>query len=183
MYRHKKITMGFFISKIIIQFYIITMLLTATAIAEPSAQQVLEYIEKQKLNGGLIVQLGLKDADELTTYAKRNLVVQCLEMDPQKVDQARKRIIARKKYGGVSLQRLYSAEKLPYSDNLIRILIVKNGYKLSKEEMLRVAQQPGEILEKLGEQVPDHMKKRERPPVPQPNQRQRPMPPPQRGPS
>ncbi len=35
---------------------------------------------------------------------------------------------------------------------------------LAKEEMLRVAQHPGDILEKLGEQVPEHMKRREQPP-------------------
>lgn len=33
--------------------------------------------------------------------------------------------------------------------------------KLAKDEMLRVAEQPAEILEKLGEQVPDYMRKRE----------------------
>jgi len=35
---------------------------------------------------------------------------------------------------------------------------------LAKDEMLRVAEHPGEILEKLGEQVPEHMKKHEPPP-------------------
>ena len=32
---------------------------------------------------------------------------------------------------------------------------------LAKDEMLRVAEHPGEILEKLGEQVPEYMRKRE----------------------
>jgi twitching motility protein PilT len=46
---------------------------------------------------------------------------------------------------------------------------------LSKEEMLRVAEQPVEILEKLGEKVPEHMRHRETPTPPQDGQ-QRPPP-------
>ena len=51
---------------------------------------------------------------------------------------------------------------------------------LAKDEMLRVAEHPAEILEKLGEQVPDHLKKHEAPPPqqqqgqPQPPQRPQP---------
>lgn len=43
---------------------------------------------------------------------------------------------------------------------------------LAKDEMMRVAENPGEILEKLGEQVPDHMRK----PPPTPQQHQQPHP-------
>ena len=41
------------------------------------------------------------------------------------------------------------------------LLALYRNHLLGKEEMLRVAEQPGEILEKLGENVPDHLKKKE----------------------
>ncbi len=39
------------------------------------------------------------------------------------------------------------------------LLALYRAGKLTKEEMMRVAEQPAEILEKIGEQVPDHLRK------------------------
>ncbi|MBT5607404.1 MAG: PQQ-binding-like beta-propeller repeat protein [Lentisphaerae bacterium] len=122
------------------------ILLAAMSLQALASQQVLEHIRRHRLSGGLIVQVGVDDPIALTSYARGNLIVQGLDMDPRKVDRGRKQILTEKRYGSVSLQRLYSPEELPYRSNLVRILIVKSGYGLTREEMLRVVTPGGQVF-------------------------------------
>jgi len=111
-----------------------------------ASQQVLEHIARHGLSGGLIVQVGVDDPAELASYARNNLIVQGLDMDAGKVDRGRQQIVSKAEYGAVSLQRLHSAEALPYRSHLARVLIVANAYELSREEMLRVVAPGGELF-------------------------------------
>lgn len=90
------------------------------------------------LHGGVVVHLGCGDG-RLTVHlqATPTTIVQGLEADPRQVEAARRRIIASGKYGKVSVER-FAGPRLPYSDNLVNLLVVERPGDVPREELLRV---------------------------------------------
>jgi outer membrane protein assembly factor BamB len=60
-----------------------------------------------------------------------------LEANPAKVDEARKYIHEQGVYGPVSIER-YTGSTLPYTDNLINLVVVQDAGKVPAEEIMRV---------------------------------------------
>lgn len=90
------------------------------------------------VQGGLIVHVGCGDGRR--TVALRindRYIVQGLERDPALVASARRYIASRGLYGKVSVRR-WSADKLPYCDNLVNLLVVEPDVHVARAELLRV---------------------------------------------
>ena len=95
--------------------------------------------------GGIIVHLGCGDGRLCTALgAGESYTVHGLESDPAKVGQARAYIKASGSYGQVSVEQ-FSASKLPYTDNLINLIVVRDAGKVTIDEMMRVLIPGGSI--------------------------------------
>ncbi len=103
--------------------------------ADQSAEEILEITGVQ---GGLIVHLGCGDG-RWTADLRRNerFIVHGLDRDPAKVAAARRHIRSLGIYGPVSVDRL-QGKNLPYTDNLVNLLVSKDVGMVPLEEILRV---------------------------------------------
>jgi len=87
---------------------------------------------------GLVVVLGGGGGELAAALGKRpDCLVQALDTDPKKVEAARQFIQSQGVYGRVSV-RVFDGRHLPYVDNLVNLLVVRDGFELPREEMLRV---------------------------------------------
>ncbi|MBC8868855.1 MAG: PQQ-binding-like beta-propeller repeat protein [Planctomycetes bacterium] len=109
------------------------------------AQRILNASD---VTGGLIVHLGCGDG-QLTAAlrASDSFVVQGLDADARNVEAARQHIQSRGLYGSVSV-RQWSAERLPYVDNLVSLVVRDTGCTIRDEEITRVLA-PGGVAIKL----------------------------------
>jgi SAM-dependent methyltransferase len=97
-----------------------------------------EILEATGVRGGLVVHLGCGDG-QLTAAlrAGESYLVQGLDADPAKLEQARRRIAALGLAGAVSFDRLPGSH-LPYVDNLVRLLVSEDLSGVPMEEVMRV---------------------------------------------
>ncbi len=99
--------------------------------------------------GGLVVRLGCADAQALVALrTSDNLIVHGLEVDPQTVEAVREQIDAIGCYGPVSVGH-FDGEHLPYTDNLVNVLIADAAGDVTEREILRVLAPNG--VAKIGE--------------------------------
>ena len=100
-----------------------------------SADQILKDCQ---VKGGLAVVVGLDNPALLTGLAReKNLVVQGLDADPDKVAKARDMIKKKGLYGRVSAS-LFDGENLPYVDNLINVVVGSRMLNVESEEVARI---------------------------------------------
>jgi outer membrane protein assembly factor BamB len=101
-------------------------------------QEARNILDATCVEGGLIVQVGCGDG-KLTAALRANdrYTVHGLEADPAKVAAARSYIQAQGIYGPVSVER-YSGSVLPYTDNLINLIVVQDVGKVTMDEVMRV---------------------------------------------
>jgi len=105
-------------------------------------------LDESGVKGGLVVHLGPADgqlADSLIEDDR--FFVHGLDADRNRIEQARKRLLLRGLYGGVSLMHL-TEDRLPYVDNLVNLLIVEEPGDISREEMMRVVTPLGVLYTK-----------------------------------
>jgi len=103
------------------------------------------------IRGGVVVHLGSGDG-RLTKALRINdrYTVQGLEEDSVKVAQARSYVQEKEIYGPVSVEQ-FSGTMLPYTDNLINLIVVQKAGKITKDEMLRVVAPEGAIcVQRIG---------------------------------
>jgi len=100
--------------------------------------QAKEILDTSGVQGGIVVHLGCGDG-KLTAalHISDSYTVHGLEADPAQVAEARSYIQAKGIYGPVSVER-YSGSVLPYTDNLINLIVVQDAGKVSRDEMMRV---------------------------------------------
>jgi len=115
---------------------------------ERQAQQILEATETK---GGLIVHVGCGDG-KLTAAlgADEGYLVQGLEVDGDKVRQAREYIQSTGNYGKVSVAR-FDGGQLPYIDNLVNLVVVENPDATLSREVTRVLCPGGVAYVKRGD--------------------------------
>lgn len=103
--------------------------------ASREAQRILE---DAGVTGGLVVHLGCGDG-KLTAAlrARESIVVQGLDRDSDRVEQARRYVRSLGLYGPVSID-LISGTRLPYVDNLVRLVIVEDAGAIATDEVMRV---------------------------------------------
>jgi hypothetical protein len=87
---------------------------------------------------GVCVQLGCGDAVFTAKLAERGrLLVHVLEADDAKVEAARAVWQARGLYGQLSVE-VWGAAQLPYTDNLVNVLVVEDPGRVPEGELRRV---------------------------------------------
>ena len=111
------------------------------------AQQILAATG---VRGGLIVHLGCGDGT-LTAALRINdaYLVQGLDTDPRKVEEARRFVQSLGSYGKVSVDRI-ADDRLPYIDNLVNLIVAENPGNVSSKEMMRVLAPGGVAYVKSG---------------------------------
>jgi outer membrane protein assembly factor BamB len=97
-----------------------------------------EILDTSGVQGGIVVHIGCGDG-KLTTALRvsDSYTVHGLEADPAKVAEARSYIQAQGIYGPVSVEQ-FSGSVLPYTHNLINLIVVQDSGKVSRNEMMRV---------------------------------------------
>jgi len=97
-----------------------------------------EILDTTGVKGGIVVHLGCGDGT-LTAALRANAryTVHGLEANPAKVAGARSYIREQGVYGPVSVER-YSGSSLPYSDNLVNLVVVQDAGNVPMAEIMRV---------------------------------------------
>ena len=97
-----------------------------------------KIVEATGVKGGLIVHLGCGDG-RLTAELRRNdsYLVHGLDTDADNVNQAREHIQSEGLYGSVSVDT-FDGKRLPYTDNLVKLVISEDLGEVAMNEVLRV---------------------------------------------
>ncbi|MDY0165779.1 MAG: PQQ-binding-like beta-propeller repeat protein [Thermoguttaceae bacterium] len=93
--------------------------------AQDKAKQLEELAAGMNIPGGLCVQVGAADVTMAAELARTGrFLVHVLEADPGVVEQTRRRLQSEGLYGSISVERWEEPARLPYSENLINLLLV-----------------------------------------------------------
>jgi len=97
-----------------------------------------KLLQTSGVTGGLIVHLGCGDG-KLTATLRfgEGCLVHGLDADAANVAKARRHVRQQGLYGPVSIDRL-RADRLPYVDNLVRLMVVSDAGSVPREEIMRV---------------------------------------------
>lgn len=113
---------------------------TASVYSGDSTEQVLarQIINATGVKGGLIVHLGCGDG-KLTaaTHVNSSYIVQGLDTDTRRIDQARKCFQLLGLNGKVTA-REFDGANLPYIDNMVNLLVVSAPFSVRHSELTRV---------------------------------------------
>jgi SAM-dependent methyltransferase len=110
----------------------------AAASQDSAAAQAKEILDTSGVKGGIVVHLGCGDG-RLTAalHANESYTVHGLEADAAKVAGARKYIQGQGVYGPVSVEQ-HSGPALPYTDNLVNLVVVQDAGEVPMAEIMRV---------------------------------------------
>ncbi len=102
-----------------------------------------DILEETDVKGGLIAHVGFDDG-KLTSafHANDRYIVHGLSRDMEKIRSAREYLRKKDLYGEVTVQQ-WRSKTLPYSDNLVNLLVVEDTDEVSREEMMRVLSPEG----------------------------------------
>jgi outer membrane protein assembly factor BamB len=111
-------------------------------------EQAESILEESGVHGGLIVHLYCEDGI-LTEKLKANgsYLVQGLDPEAENVQKARKYIASRQEYGAISVDRL-TGNRLPYTDNMINLIVAEGLGNIPEEEAMRVLTPNGVLMKK-----------------------------------
>ena len=104
----------------------------------PKREQALQILDKTGVKGGLIVHLGCGDG-KLTAalHANDGYTVHGLDAEAANVEKAREHIRSLGLYGKVSIEKRAS-QHLPYTDNLVNLLVSEDLGEVPMSEVMRV---------------------------------------------
>jgi len=111
-------------------------------------------LNKTGIDGGLVVHVGATDG-KLTTalHANDQYRVHGIARSMESVKESRNYIREQGLYGEVSIAQ-WHGKKLPYSDNLVNLLVIDGAGKISNAEIMRVLSPDGKAwLKKEGETI------------------------------
>ena len=121
----------------------ITLLFTAAstsavAALPDDASPSREILDAAGITGGLVVHLGCGDG-RLTAALRADdgFVVQGLDSDGARIHEARKYLQSKNLYGKVSVTR-WSGRRLPYTDNLVNLVVAEDLGEVPMVEVMRV---------------------------------------------
>jgi len=114
---------------------VILCLLPTTNAQETQARKVLEATG---VKGGLVIHVGCGNG-KLTAalYASESYLVHGLDEDVKNVERAREHIQSLGLYGKVSIEP-WKCNYLPYTDNLVNLLVSHEPMKVTRDEVMRV---------------------------------------------
>ena len=126
----------------------LTLVLLSALLIDARSSSANELLQAAGVNGGLVVHLGC-GGGELTAELRANdgCLVQGLDTDAANVDKARQRFQSLGLSGRVTADT-FDGERLPFTDNLVNLLIVTDRSSVPKGEMLRVLAPYGVALVK-----------------------------------
>ena len=126
------------------RFYL--MLITLCAMTGMAGESE-KLLEESGVKGGLVVHLGCGDGTQTAALRVNDrYLVHGLDRDSKKVAAARRNIQEQGLYGTVSVD-LWEGKALPYSDNLVNLLIVADGkWQVEGGEIERVLAPGGVVL-------------------------------------
>ncbi len=104
-----------------------------------------EILKTAGIRGGMVVHLGCGDGQLTSALASgSSFLVHGLDSDKNAVSQARKQILSQGNYGQVSVEQ-FNGAILPYTDNLINMVVVEEQGNVSMDEIMRVLA-PGGVV-------------------------------------
>ncbi|MFO8012901.1 MAG: PQQ-binding-like beta-propeller repeat protein [Phycisphaerae bacterium] len=111
-----------------------------------------DILQASGVRGGLVVHVGCGDG-RLTAalHASDAFLVHGLARDGADVERARGHIRAQGLYGPVSVDR-FDGRRLPYANNLVRLLVLETAGAVPEAEMLRVLAPEGVACVRDGEE-------------------------------
>jgi len=111
-------------------------------------QQAAQILQAAGVTGGLVVHLGCGDGKLTAALRAADIyTVQGLDPDAGNVEAARRTVQSLGLYGAVSVARLTGA-RLPYVDNLVRLLVAEDPGAVGMDEMMRVVAPLGVVCTK-----------------------------------
>jgi len=117
----------------------------------PGTCAAADIVGESGVAGGLVVHLGCGDGElTMTLRPNASYLVQGLDTDIANVEKARQRIKSAGLLGKISAAT-FDGEHLPYTDNLVNLLVVGNPCGVSRGEMVRVLAPDGVLMEADGE--------------------------------
>lgn len=129
--------------------FLVISLSCSSALAENPGAQLLRQCNVQ---GGLVVHVGCGDGSLSAELANDpSFLVQGLDADPNRVGQARRRIMAAGKYGQVSV-RAWDPTLLPYSNGLVNLVVVEEPGVVPETEIDRVLRPGGVACIRSGDE-------------------------------
>jgi len=104
-------------------------------------------VEDSGIKGGIIVQVGCEDGRDLADLLRNErFLVHGLDVDARNIARAREFLHAKGAYGTVSAT-VYDGKHLPYTDNLVNLLIIRESPSaLPEEEIMRVLVPGGVVV-------------------------------------
>lgn len=116
--------------------YLVVLSVAASVKAEVAHRDLLAPFG---VKGGLVVCIGCDDPQLLLDFSKAGpTLVQGLDTDASKVEEARKFLQLKGVYGNVGAD-VFDGENLPYVDNLVNLLVVvESGCSIPSEEVDRI---------------------------------------------
>ncbi len=129
----------------------------ATALSEgneepgPSRQEATRILDTAGIRGGLIVHLGCGDGRLTAAFHQDSrYLVHGLDAASENVVRARQRLQSLGLYGSVSVDRLIG-HRLPYTDNLVNLVVAENLGGVPMDELLRVLCPGGVVCTRQGD--------------------------------
>ena len=120
------------------RLFCLAMVLIMCCPTAVDAQSAGDILKATCANGGLVVHLGCSDG-RLTAAlcANDSYLVHGLDRNAANVEKARAYISGKGLYGKASVEQ-WSQKVLPYSDNVVNLLVAEDAHGVSMDEIMRV---------------------------------------------
>ncbi len=148
------------ISTIIVLLLVLAVILVGCVEQDSSSEveQAQQILDASGVKGGLIVHVNCGDG-KLTAALRANdsYLVHGLDADAKNIEQARKHIQSLKLYGKVSVEHFTKPDvvgrgnRLPYTDNLVNLVVSEQQMDVPMDEILRVLVPNGTAYIKKGD--------------------------------
>lgn len=121
-------------------FTVVLVLLLGNRLGKAGQPQVQanQILKATSVKGGLVVHLGCGDG-RLTAAlcANDSYLVHGLDSDAKNIEKAREHIRSLNLYGNVTAEQ-FAGKRLPYTDNLVNLIVSENLGKVRMDEVMRV---------------------------------------------
>jgi len=118
-----------------LKFFVALTALIVSAAHASEQEQARALLDSSGVKGGVVVHLGCGDGNlTAALHANDSYIVQGLDSD---ITAARRNIQAKGIYGPVCVDK-WSGERLPYTDNMVNLLVADNLGKVPMDEVMRV---------------------------------------------
>ncbi len=116
---------------------------TSLAAAAPDAAEI---IRKGEVQGGLVVCVGADNPEFVAALrASDRYLVDCIDTDQAKVAEARQYLTEQGVYGRIAVST-FDGKRLPYTDNLVNLVVAENLGDVPMVEVMRVLAPGGAFL-------------------------------------